>query len=49
MNSAIGKFAKWYVRVVDPKVIPYKFWARGEEVAVERFECIVVSKGPLIC
>ena len=46
MNSTIGKFAKWYVRVVDPKIIPYKFWSRGEEVSAERFECIVVSKDP---
>ena len=30
MNSTIGKFAKWYVRIIDPKIIQYEFKPRGE-------------------
>ena len=29
MNSTIGKFAKWYVRVLDPKIIEYEFLSKG--------------------
>ena len=46
MNSTIGKFAKWYVRIIDPKIIPYQFKSRGETVSAERFECVLVSKDP---
>ena len=46
MNSTIGKFAKWYVRIIDPKIIQYEFKSRGETVSAERFECVLVSKDP---
>ena len=46
MNSTIGKFARWYVRIIDPKIIQYEFKSRGETVSVERFECVLVSKDP---
>ena len=44
MNSTIGKFAKWYVRVLDAKKIHYEFKSRGETVSAEKFECVLVSK-----
>ena len=44
MNGTTAKFAKWYVRVLDPKVITYKFQAKGETVQATKFECILVSK-----
>ena len=46
MNSTIGKFAKWYVRIIDPKIIQYEFKSRGETVSAEKFECVLVSKDP---
>ena len=46
MNSTFGKFAKWYVRIIDPKIIQYEFKARGETVSAQRFECVLVSKDP---
>ena len=46
MNAQIGKFAKWYVRVMDPKIINYEFKSRGEAVSAQRFECVLVSKDP---
>ena len=42
MNSTIGKFAKWYVRIIDPKIIHYEFKSKGETVYAERFECVLV-------
>ena len=44
MNSTSSKFAKWYVRVVDPKIIDYSFSARGETVNAQKFQCVLVSK-----
>ena len=44
MNSSTGKFAKWYVRVIAPKIIDYTFQARGETIAAQKFECVLVSK-----
>ena len=44
MNSTTSKFAKWYVRVVDPKIIDYSFTARGETVTAQKFQCVLVSK-----
>ena len=44
MNSSTGKFATWYVRVIAPKIIDYKFQARGETIAAQKFECVLVSK-----
>ena len=46
MNATTSKFAKWYVRFIDPKVIDYSFKARGETVAAQKFECVLVSKDP---
>ena len=46
MNSTIGKFAKWYVRVLDPKIIEYEFVSKGETVYAQKFECVLVSKDP---
>ena len=46
MNSTIGKYTKWCVRIIDPKVIQYEFKSRQETVMAERFECILVSKDP---
>ena len=44
MNSTTGKFAKWYVRVIAPKIIEYPIKARGETIAAQKFECVLVSK-----
>ena len=46
MNSTNGKFAKWCVRVVDPKIIPYEFRSKDEMISAERYECVVVSSDP---
>ena len=46
MNSTTSKFAKWYVRVVAPKIIDDSFTARGETIAAQKFECVLVSKDP---
>ena len=46
MNASTSKFAKWYVRIIDPKVKDYTFQARGEKVNAKKFECVVVSRDP---
>ena len=46
MNSQTAKFAKWYVRVLDPKVIEYSFTTRGEDVQAQKFQCVLVSHAP---
>ena len=46
MNSTIGKFARWYVRIIDPKIIEYEFKSKGETVSAKKFECVLVSKDP---
>lgn len=46
MNVQTGKHATWLVRVLAPKVVKYKFHARGAEVQATRFVCILVSKDP---
>ena len=46
MNATTGKFAKWYVRVVDPQIIDYSFKAKGEPFAAQKFQCVLVSKDP---
>ena len=46
MNATTQKFAKWIVRVVAGRVIPYKFTARGEQVQATKFACLLVSKNP---
>ena len=44
MNSTIGKFAKWYVRIIDGKIIYYEFKSKGETVHADEFECVLVWK-----
>ena len=46
MNGGTAKYAKWYVRIIDPKIIEYSFIARGQSVQAKKFECILVSKDP---
>ena len=46
MNSQTAKFAKWYVRVLDPKVIEYSFSSKGEEFQAKKFQCVLVSHAP---
>ena len=36
MNASTGKFAKLYVRIIDPKVKDYTFQARGEKVNAKK-------------
>ena len=44
MNNNIGKYTTWYVRVTNPRVTDYTFTARGESVAAQKFECVLVSQ-----
>ena len=44
MNTNTAKFATWYVRVINPRVTEYTFTARGEPVAAQKFECVLVSQ-----
>ncbi len=37
MNSNTAKFAKWYVRILEPKVISYTVASRGETVHAHKF------------
>ena len=46
MNANIAKYAVWYVRVLDPKIIHCEFHCMGETIHAERFECVLVSKDP---
>ena len=46
MSGMTGKFATWYVRIVDPKVSDYSFKAKGEAIAAQKFACVLVSKDP---
>ena len=46
MNGTTGKFAKWYVRIIDPRIIDYTFTARSEAVNAQKFECVLVSNDP---
>ena len=46
MNSPTSKYAKWFVRIIHPKVIDYTFRARSEVVNAQKFECILVSEDP---
>ncbi len=46
MNSSTGKYAKWYVRIIDPKIIEYSFRAKGEEIVAKKFQRVLVSKDP---
>ena len=46
IKASTGKFAKWYVRVSDPKVKDYTFDSRGEKIQAHKFECALVSQDP---
>ena len=46
MNSQTARFAKWYVKILDPKVIDYSFAAKGEKVQAQKFQCVLVSHAP---
>ena len=46
MNTQTAKYAKWYVRVLDPKVLDYTFTARNEKVEAQKFSCVLVSNAP---
>ena len=46
MNYQTAKYAKWYVKVLHPKVIEYSFAARGEQVQAQKFEGLLVSHAP---
>ena len=46
MNQNTAKFAKWYVRIIAPRIIPYTFAARNEQVQATKFECVLVSNDP---
>ncbi|CAK0817536.1 unnamed protein product, partial [Prorocentrum cordatum] len=46
MNNQAAKYAKWYVKVLDPKVLDYTFTARSEKVAAQKFNCVLVSDAP---
>ena len=46
MNASTSKFAKWYVRIIGPKVKEYTFQARGEKVNAKKCERVVVSRDP---
>lgn len=46
MNASTAKHAKWYVRILDPKIIAYQFRAKEKVVDATKFQCILVSKDP---
>ena len=46
MNATIGKSAKWYVRIIEPKIIRYEFKSKGGTVHAKKFECVLASKEP---
>ena len=46
MNSTTAKYAKWHVRVIDPKVIDYSFTARREDMEAKKFQRALVSREP---
>ena len=46
MNSQTAKFAKWYVKILDPKVVDYSFFARGEKIQAQKFQCVLVPHVP---
>ena len=46
MNNTTAKHATWILRILDPKLIKYKFSARGQVVNAEKFQCVLVSQNP---
>ena len=41
MNDSTSKYAKWYVRIIDPKIIEYSFSAKGEEIRANKIQCVL--------
>ena len=46
MNASTGKYAKWFVRAIGPKVKDYTFDSRGEKIQAHKSECVLVSQDP---
>ena len=46
MNSSTSKYARWYARIVNPKVIDYTFVAKGETIYAQKYERVLVSQDP---
>ena len=46
MDSQTAKFAKWYVKVLDPKVIEYSFKSKGESIHSQKSQSELVSREP---
>ena len=46
MNSQTAKYAKWYVKILDPKVIDYPLFSKGENINAQKFQCVLVSHVP---
>ena len=46
MNTETAKFAKWYVKVLDPKIIDFSFSSKGEDVKAKKSQCVLVSHAP---
>ena len=49
VNSQTAKFAKWYVEIIDPKVIDYSCMAKGENIQAQKFQCVLVSHESAQC
>ena len=43
MNTTTSKYAAWFVRILDPKIIRYKINSKGEYIDAEKFEVVLVS------
>ena len=41
MNACATEFAKWYVRIIDPKVNEYTFQARNEKVNAQKMSALL--------
>lgn len=39
-DNSTAKHAQWLVRALDPKVVTYTFWAKGEQVSATKFQCL---------
>ena len=46
VNSLTAKFPKWYVKVLDPKVIDYSFKSKGESIHSQKSQRELVSHEP---
>ncbi|MEY2988005.1 MAG: hypothetical protein RJB13_1526 [Pseudomonadota bacterium] len=43
LNASTAKFAVWFVRIIDPKIIEYTFTSRSEQIKAQKFQCVLVS------